>query len=212
MVERIGALIGLIMACAAVVTAIVVTARLVAGETADRLLPNQPGDEVSSGKAEWLLDPPTRTLVDLDELHDQMLTIEARLREATEDDLAIEYRATVHPGSGALIGATGEATVARPLDPRRVAAAGFSHVETHDPIPTAPSYPTTDPPPDRAGPSSSSPAPAYPTVSPPSPPDLMAEPQTLMLEASTPSGWLSVSRVGDEYHISFSVIVDFDEE
>ncbi len=212
MVEKIGGLLGLVVVCAVAATAIVLAVRLIAGEAADELLPAGPGDEISSGDDDWLVDSPGRTLVDLDELRRAVLDLEAMLRTAIDEEFTVGYRAIRHPGSGALIGVRGEAVLVEPPDPARFAEAGFDPAETPSFRTTAPTYPAAGPEPEIADPPPPASEPLYPTASGPAPRYPTTPQAALVLAARTGTVWVTIAEVRGEYHIHFSVILDFEDE
>lgn len=196
MAERLGALAGIVVLCAAALGAI----WYVLQEVEEEFTPDGPGQPVSQEDRAWLSNAPSRTYVDVDDLRADLRLLENMVQQAVEEDLEVTYRAMGAPpdGSGPMIGAVGTAIVREMPDPQQLFAAGFELISMVPDPPTM--YPATGPQPSLAYPTTPSLSLPYPTVAPPEP----------VLTARSDLGLLRIVRIEGRFELTFSIRRDLD--
>lgn len=147
MLDKVAALLGIAMVCAVALGALWLTADRFFDRLEEAATPGPP--EIDE-EIPWLPYTPDRTSLDVDDLHEQVLAVEAELRGVTDFLHDVEYRALRDPGYSydILLGAAGSVRIADPIDPDDLRALGFVVTRTHVQVPQT-TYPITGPPPTR---------------------------------------------------------------
>lgn len=139
------ALVGVALVCTVALGGVWLVADWFFDRLVDAAEPGPPriGDDI-----EWLSYTPDRKLVDVDDLHADLLVVEAELREVAEVLGPIEYRPIRDrtPTYDTLIGAQATVQISAPIDPQDLRGLGFVVLQTHAQVPHT-TYPITGPPP-----------------------------------------------------------------